>query len=356
MEFQTLFSSIQILLAVILLMVVVNLYLVFRLKDIDPFAKWNPHAINGGGFFLFYLIGMIAATWATVSVYDDLTLIVNPASEHGAEIDRMFNNTMIVTILVVTITNFLLFWYGWKYRNKEGRKALYYPHNNRLEVIWTVVPAIVLTVLVFDGVGVWHDIMGDAPEDAVQIEVNGKQFAWTFRYEGDDLEFGDASVTFINEAKGNELGLSLDDKRGFDDVITRELHVVKGQPVNLHIKTRDVLHSATLAHFRVKMDAVSGMTTNFHFVPTMTTAEMRERIGDPEFNYQMSCQQICGGGHWNMGAKVVVHETKEEMEAWLEKQQTFLAAYQSINPDFNPDQNMAEEVAEELSEEMAVAN
>lgn len=354
MDFSILFSSIQILLGLIFVMVVANLFLVFRLKEIDPFAKWDPDAINGGGFFLFYLFGMIAATWATINVYDELTLIVNPASVHGVEIDRMFNNTMIVTIIVVVVTNGLLFYYGWKYRNKKGSKALYYPHNNKLEVIWTVIPAIVLTLLVFDGVGVWHDIMGDPPEDAIQVEVNGKQFAWTFRYQGSDQEFGESHVTYINEGKGNELGINLDDKRGFDDLITRELHFPVGVPINLNIRTRDVLHSATLAHFRVKMDAVSGMTTNFHFVPTKTTLEMREILDDPEFNYEMSCQQICGGGHWNMGAKVVV-ETMEEYQAWLEKQQTFIASYQSINPDFNAG-NMAEEIAEEVSEEMAVAN
>ncbi len=355
MDFQILFSSIQVLLAAIFVMVLANLYLVFRLKEIDPFAKWNPNLLNGGGIFLFYFIGMIAATWVTIRVYGDLTLIVNPASEHGAEIDRMFNNTMIVTILVVTISNFLLVYYGWKYRSKPGRKALYYPHNNRLEVIWTVVPAIVLTLLVFDGVGVWHDIMGDKPEDAIEIEVNGKQFAWTFRYPGADQEFGDSHVSFINEGKGNELGINIDDRRGLDDPITRELHLPVGVPVNLNIKTRDVLHSATLAHFRVKMDAVSGITTNFHFVPTITTIDMREKLGDPEFDFQMSCQQICGGGHWNMGAKVVV-ETVEEYQAWLEEQQTFLALYQSINPDFSPGQNMAEEAQEAGSDELAAAN
>ncbi|MDP5169114.1 MAG: cytochrome c oxidase subunit II [Bacteroidia bacterium] len=353
MDFQLLFSSIQVLLGLIFLMVVVNLYLVFRLKEIDPFAKWNPSLLNGGGFFAFYIIGMVAATVSTIYYYPELTLIVNPASEHGVEIDRMFNNTMIVTILVVVVTNFVLFYYSFRYRTKPGRKALYYPHNNRLEVIWTVVPAIVLTVLVFDGVGVWHDIMSDPPEDAIQIEVNGKQFSWTYRYAGADQEFGESNVTFINEGKGNELGINLDDKRGYDDLVTRELHLPVGVPVNLNIRTRDVLHSATLAHFRVKMDAVSGITTNFHFVPTITTREWRERTGDPEFNFQMSCQQICGGGHWNMGAKVVV-ETMEEYQDWLSSQQTFLATYQGTNPDFKPDQNMASE-SEEGTEKIADA-
>lgn len=340
MDFSFLLGSIQLLLALIVVMVALNLYLVFRLKDIDPFARWNASLLNGGGLFLFYIVGMVAAIWSSASVYNDLTLIVNPASEHGAEIDRMFNNTMIVTILVVVITNGLLFYYSWRYRTKPGRKALYYPHNNRLEVIWTLVPAVVLTLLVFDGVGVWHKIMSDPPENAIQVEVNGKQFAWTFRYPGADQEFGNSHVTFIDEGKGNELGMNLDDKRGYDDLVTREVHLPVGVPVNLNIRTRDVLHSATLAHFRVKMDAVAGITTNFHFVPTKTTAEMREDLGDPEFNYQMSCQQICGGGHWNMGAIFVV-ETMEEYQAWLNQQRTFMASYKELNPSFEVTPPMA---------------
>ncbi|NOK86080.1 MAG: cytochrome c oxidase subunit II [Chloroflexi bacterium AL-W] len=349
MDFQLLFTSIQVLLALILVMVALNLYLVFRLKEIDPFAKWNPNLLNGGGMLMFYVVGIAAATWSSIAVYDELMLVTNAASEHGKEIDRIFWNTMVVTILVVVITNFLLFYYSWKYQAKPGRKALFYPHNGRLELVWTVIPALVLTVLVFDGVGVWHDIMRPAPENAIQVEVNGKQFAWTFRYQGFDNEFGQSNVTYIDEGKGNELGINLDDKRGYDDLVTRELHFPVGVPVNLNIRTRDVLHSATLPHFRVKMDAVAGITTNFHFTPTITTAEMREKMGDSTFNFQMSCQQICGGGHWNMGAKVVV-ETMEEYQTWIAQQRTFLATYKELNPDFVAPKNLASTKEEGLQE------
>jgi cytochrome c oxidase subunit 2 len=330
MDAQSIITSIQLLLVVIFGLVCANLYLVLRLKNIDPFAKWNPHAINGGLFLAFLVVGMIAATASSIKWYPTLTLTLHAASEHGVKIDRMFWNTMIITILVVVITNTLLFYYAWRYQAKPGRKALFYPHNNRLEIIWTVIPAIVLVVLIFDGAMKWTEITAPAPKDAIRVEVNGKQFAWTFRYAGADLEMGESAVNYIDEGKANDLGINLADKRGYDDIVATELHVPVGRPVELLIKSRDVLHSATLAHFRVKMDAVPGMTTRFWFTPTKTTAEMREIMKNPEFNYEMSCQQICGGGHWNMGRTVVV-DTEEDYQAWLEKQKTFAQVYEEVN-------------------------
>jgi cytochrome c oxidase subunit 2 len=330
MDGQLLISIAQGLLLVILALTVVNLYLIFRYKEIDPFAKWNPDGVNGGLFMAFFVVGLIAAAMSTEQWFDKLILVTNPASAHGEEIDRMFWNTMWVTILVVVVTNFLLFYYSWRYRYREGTKALFYPHNNRLEVVWTVVPAVVLALLVFDGVGVWHDIMGNKSKDSLLVELNGKQFDWTIRYPGEDLEFGETAVNYIDEGNSNTLGFNFEDKRGHDDLVAFELHVPVDTDVELQIRSRDVLHSATLPHFRVKMDAVPGMMTSFNFRPTKTTAEMREITGNPDFNYEMSCQQICGGGHWNM-RRVVVVETMEEYQAWLKQQKPFYAQWKEMN-------------------------
>ncbi len=330
MDAQSIIFSIQLLLAGIFLLVCANLYLVLRLKDIDPFAKWNANAINGGMFLGFLIISFIAAYVSSAKWYPKFTITNNPASLHGVEIDRMFWNTMYVTIFVVVVTNTLLFFYAWRYQSKPGRKALFYPHNNRLELIWTIIPAIVLALLVFDGATKWTEIMSPAPKEALKIEVNGKQFAWTYRYTGSDTEFGDAALNYIDEGKANELGINLEDKRGYDDVVATELHLPVNRPIELFIKSRDVLHSATLAHFRVKMDAVPGMITKFWFTPTKTTVEMQEITGNPDFKYEMSCQQICGGGHWSMG-RVVVVETEAEYQEWLKKQKTFAQVYEEVN-------------------------
>ncbi|RMG75005.1 MAG: cytochrome c oxidase subunit II [Bacteroidetes bacterium] len=330
MDGTTLISVAQVFLGIILLLVSLNLYLILRLKEIDPFGSWNPNKINAGLFMVFLVGGLIAA-YASTQAWSEHLIFFQPAvSEHGLEIDRMMRNTMGIALFVTVLTNILLFYYAWRYQAKPGRKALYYPHNNRLEVVWTVVPAVVLTLLVFDGVGVWHNIMDEAPEDSIQIEVNGKQFDWTVRYPGADMEYGETHVSFIDEISTNTLGFNFEDKRGHDDLVVREIHVPVNKDVNMTIRSRDVLHSATLAHFRVKMDAVPGMPTSFHFKPLVTTAEMRQRTGNPDFNYEMSCQQICGGGHWNMRLVVVV-ESEAEYNAWIAQQQPFYAQWQEMN-------------------------
>ncbi len=317
-------------LLLIFLLVSVNLYLVFRLKDIDPFAKWNPNHINGILFLVFMIGGFIAATVSTGMWIDTFIFFSGSASEHGNDIDRMMVNTTLVTILVILVTNGLLFYFSYRYRGVGDRKALYYPHNNRLELIWTLVPAVVMALLVFDGARVWYDVMlTETPEDAVHIELNGKQFEWTIRYPGADLAFGDAKVQYINEADANTLGFNFEDKNGHDDLVVAELHLPVGETVALTIRSRDVLHSATLPHFRVKMDAVPGMPTHFKFKPTKTTVEMRKETGNPEFNFEMSCQQICGNAHYNM-RRVVIVETRAEYDAWLAKQKPFYATWKSL--------------------------
>jgi len=336
MDPQSLISIAQVMLIAIFLLVSVNLYLVFRLKEIDPFAKWNPHFINANLFFLFLIVGLIAAYVSTDANYSKFVFMRNAATEHGAEIDRMMINSMIVAIIASVLTNILLFYYTWKYRHNEKRKALYYPHNNKLEVIWTVVPAIVLTLLIFDGVGVWDETMSELTpeeqEDAVVYEVNGKQFGWTVRYPGQDGQLGESHVSYINEATGNDIGINFQDVESQDDMIVQEIHLPVDNKAIMRIKSRDVLHSATIAHFRVKMDAVPGMPTSFHFTPTLTTKEMRERTGNPDFNYEMSCQQICGGGHWNM-RRVVVVETEAEYQQWLAEQKPYYDMWKTLASD-----------------------
>ena len=327
MEPQSIFNIIQLLLVLVLGLVFLNLYLVFRLKNFDPFAKWNPNSINGGLFFLFYIVGMIAAIWSTAVWYDKMILMHSAASEHGVWIDSMMFWTMVISILVVIITNFLLFYYCWRYSGKEGRKAFYYSHNNTLEYIWTAVPAVVMAALIIVGIMNWHKIMGNPPEEAIQMEVVGKQFAWTYRFPGPDMEFGETNVRFIEA--GNDLGFNWKDENGHDDIVsaivTDTILFPVNTPINLRIRSQDVLHSATLAHFRVKMDAVPGMPTSFYFTPTITTDEMRQRTGNSKFNFEMSCQQICGGSHYNM-RRVIKVVTRAEYDRWMGQQKPFMQA------------------------------
>ncbi|MEM6262407.1 MAG: cytochrome c oxidase subunit II [Bacteroidota bacterium] len=355
MESQTLVNLIIFLLGFVFILVLVNMVLVFRLKDIDPFRKWNPTTINATLFMLFLIFGLIAAYVSTGNYEHLFSLVNDPASLHGVEIDKMFWNTMYVTILVVVLTNSLLFYYAFRYRQREGQKALYYPHNNKLELIWTIVPAVVMTILIASGVQTWHDVMQEAPEDAIEIEFYARQFDWTIRYQGEDKTFGQTHVKYIDPDMGNQLGFNFEDQAGHDDVVVTEIHVPVNTPIKMNIRSQDVLHSATLAHFRVKMDAVPGMPTSFWFVPTVTTKQMREKKNNPDFDYEMSCQQICGGGHWNM-RRVLIVETQEEYEEWLNKQTPFYASYKEMNGIEDGSTNTAsEEVPETTANEDELA-
>jgi cytochrome c oxidase subunit 2 len=333
MDAQSLLTLTKVLLAGIFLLVIYNLSLVFKIKQIDPFRNWNATKTNGALMMIFLVVGFIAAAWSSSAWYPDMGLVIDAASEHGAKIDGMFWRTMIVSILVVIVTNVLLFYFAWRYQERKGQKALYYPHNNKLELIWTLVPAVVMTILIADGVRNWHNIMDPDPEtreQAIDVEFYGRQFDWTIRYTGPDKELGQTHVKYIDVGSGNQLGFNFDDPKTHDDIVVTEIHLPVNVPVHMHIRSQDVLHSATLAQFRVKMDAVPGMPTQFWFTPTVTTAEMREIKRDPDFEYEMSCQQICGGAHYNM-RRVVVVETMEEYQAWLQEQKAFYATYREMN-------------------------
>ncbi|MFD1756689.1 cytochrome c oxidase subunit II [Rufibacter sediminis] len=243
------------------------------------------------------------------------------ASEHGIAIDSMFWLTMAVIGFVFVLTHILLFFYSYKYQHQEGKRAYYYPHNNKIEIIWTVIPAVVMALLVFSGWKTWAKITSPAPDNAVVVEVMGKQFNWLIRYPGADNKLGHVKHTLIDAT--NEFGIDLNDKNAQDDFPgeTSSFHVPKGVPVLLKIRSRDVIHSVFLPHFRVKMDAVPGMPTSFWFIPTKTTSEMQTETGNPEFQYELACTEVCGRGHFAMKMTMVVDEP-EEYQKWLATQQT----------------------------------
>jgi cytochrome c oxidase subunit 2 len=224
--------------------------------------------------------------------------------------------TLGITGFVFLITQILLFWFAFKYQEKEDRKAYYFPHDNRLEVIWTVIPAIVLTVLVGFGLYYWFQITGEAPKDAQVVEVTGSQFKWEFRYPGKDGKLGRKYFKEIKEAQGNPLGQIWSDPDNRDDILTTgEVHVVVGRPVKFVIGAKDVIHDVGLSHFRMKMDAVPGIPTTMWFTPKFTTRQMKEKYGS-DFNYEISCDQMCGAGHYGMRGVIVV-ESQAEFNAWL---------------------------------------
>jgi cytochrome c oxidase subunit II len=274
--------------------------------------------INGFLMILFLVLGLIGVYWCNELFKGKI--LGKSASVQGEKIDQMLYITIAITGIVFFITQILLFWFSFKYQYSEKRKAFYFPHNNKLEVIWTVVPAIALTVLVGFGLMYWFQITGEAPKDALQIEITGKQFNWIYRYAGKDGIFGKKYYRNISDAENNSLGLLWDDPATHDDlVVSSAMYMVVNQPVKLIINSRDVIHDVGIVQFRMKMDAVPGTPTTMWFTPKYTTQEMKKITGNPDFEYEISCDQMCGKGHFSMKGIIQV-VTPEEFVLWRAKQ------------------------------------
>lgn len=244
-------------------------------------------------------------------------MLPQSASVQGREYDFMFKVTLIVTGIVFFATQALLFWFAFRYQSTEKRTAFYYPHNNKLELIWTVIPAIVMATLVAIGLKNWFSITSAPPSDSQVVEIVGKQFNWIIRYPGKDGEIGKRDFRKINDAN-NVLGLDTTDRHNLDDIVNQsgEVHLVKNRPVRMIIGSRDVIHDVGLPHFRFKMDAVPGITTTIWFTPSISTKEMAKITGNPKFVYEISCDQMCGKGHYSMRGTIIVHDTQAEFDEW----------------------------------------
>ena len=272
-----------------------------------------------GNMWVLFLVAFLAFCLWQFFTYKD-KILPEAASAHGPEIDRLFNVTLALITIVFIGTHIIMIYQTYKYAGKKGNRATYFAHSNKLELIWTVIPAIVLTGLIAYGLTVWNDVIYPGDKKAMVVELYAKQFDWTARYSGKDNQLGRYDFRSIGE--GNDLGL-LEDSKNDDDVLVKgELHLVKGEPVQFKFRSRDVIHSAYMPHFRAQMNCVPGMETMFEFTPTITTAEMRAKLNNPKFNYVLLCNKICGATHFNMQMDIVV-DTKEEFNKWMAEQKTW---------------------------------
>ena len=301
------------------------------LKGEEKSFKQN-NRINAFLMIVFLVLGLAGAWWCNELFYNKTLLAQPAASDHGEKIDFMLIITIAVTGVVFLLTQILLFWFAYKYQFSERRAVYYFPHNNKLELIWTVVPAIFLTLLVGLGLFYWFKITGDAPKDAQIVEITGKQFNWMMRYPGKDNILGRKNYRLTDASNGNALGVDWEDGASHDDIEATEMHLVVGKPVQLVINAQDVIHDVGLVHFRLKMDAVPGIPTTLWFTPLYTTAQMKEITGNKEFVYEISCDQICGSGHYSMRGVIIV-ETQEEYDAWLaSKKPQYLTVKEAAAP------------------------
>ncbi|MEN9001662.1 MAG: cytochrome c oxidase subunit II [Flavobacteriales bacterium] len=350
---------------------------------------------NAGMLLIFYIGLMISSTYLFI-VYGARPGLGPAASLYGQDIDDLYDVNWIILLSVYYLTQTLLFVFAVKYHQKKGRKAVFFSHSTRLELVWTIIPAVTLAGIIIGGLMVWNKIT-TPPENAQVIEIYAKQFDWTVRYAGEDNTLGNYDFKVIEsnnplgvvtsdlidakeaawtaeieaiekkikeegdltpDAKLSEMKDKVDrlnrqlrrltplrksqtpatDSAAMDDVIVKELYLLKGQTYEFKFRSRDVIHSAYFPHFRAQMNCVPGMTTRTSFTPTISTAEMRrnpevaahyEAINEiraekgkeeVDFNYLLLCNKICGGSHYNMQMSIVVVDTQAEYDAWYAKQ------------------------------------
>jgi len=334
--------------------------------------------------WIVWMIAFFAGTIYLYVKYGDY--LPESASEHGVAVDKLMSVNIWMITIVFFIVNYFLFTFANKYRFNPARRAKFFAHDNRLEMIWTLVPGVTMAFIIVYGLITWNNMTGAASPEAMQIELYSKQFDWTARYPGENKVFGAADFNLIGTTNG--LGLvteegvaaklaeidhnitetekaiadgvaegtmpdsykeSLEDqlyklkrhkqrildlkenelngisqwKAGADDKLVKgEFHIPVGQEIEFVFRSQDVIHSAYMPHFRAQMNTVPGVPTRFKMKPTITTAEMRQKLGNDKFDYILLCNKVCGAAHFNMKMTVVV-DTPEDYAAWLAEQKTF---------------------------------
>lgn len=231
-------------------------------------------------------------------------------STHGPAVDHQFLLTLIVTGIIFVLAQLGLAWFVWKYRDRgDGRKVIYSHGNNKLEAGWTIAAAILFIGLNLLGYRIWATMyFAPPPPDALQVQVQGEQFAYYFRYPGADGKFGPTHVQKVDDATGNFFGLDRDrDPDSKDDVVTATLGIPVNRPVELILRSRDVNHSFYVRELRIHQDMLPGMEIPIHFTATQTG------------RYEIVCTQLCGLGHYKMRAFLQVMP-EPDYEKWLQEQ------------------------------------
>lgn len=371
--------GLAILFGLFLIIQIVRIFeLTSKLKEDDQSQiSWKDNRSRGLSWSLFVLWYFALFIWVVDRWGPHM--LPEAASLHGADIDFLYTLNWYILGVAFVITHIVLAVFTAKYFARPGSKATFITHNNKLEMVWTVVPAAVLAVIIIYGLKTWDDYNGEIAEDAVNIELYAKQFDWTARYAGADNQLGKANFNFINTT--NPLGLvtgktieirlvelkeqiaelheeikefpkdGLKEKEAYaaihhketqlakihafkrnnelaknaandDKLVKVEFHVPVNRQVNFQMRSQDVIHSAFMPHFRAQMNCVPGMVTRMRFVPTITSAEMKRKTGNKDFEYLLLCNKICGAAHYNMQMNIIV-DTEEDYAAWIAEQATF---------------------------------
>lgn len=323
---------------------------IFGLLKKDQVATEKENNING-----WLMLGLMVFLYGLmlVSMFRGRYVLLPKlsASLEGEHIDNLFVITMGLILVVQFITQFLIYFFTFKYRGKDKNyKATFFADSHKLEFFWTIVPSIVLTVLIIYGIWTWNMItdVTNKDDNPIYIELYAQQFRWEARYAGTDNILGEANVRNIKGT--NTMGVDMSDKNAADDKkVLGEMHLPKGRKVIFQIRSQDVIHSAYMPHFRAQMNCVPGQNTFMGFTPSVTTVEMRKdedmikkveginkvRVENSKilvakgedalepyiFDYLLLCNKICGNSHYNMQMKIVVEE-EADFNKWLATKKT----------------------------------
>src|SRR5262245_10983428 len=250
------------------------------------------------------------------------------ATTHGGQIDNMIGWIHVfMLVLFVGWGSFFVYTLV-RFRQKRNPVADYTGVKSHNAAYLEIGVAVVEAVLLFGfAIPLWAARIGDIPPEnqALIVQVTGEQFAWNFHYAGADGLFGRTDIKLL-DLQSNPLGLDRSDPAAMDDITTvNQLYLPVNKPIIVRLRSKDVIHSFGVPEFRVKQDAVPGLTIPIWFIPNVTTEEMRARLGNPEFQYEIACAQLCGLGHARMRGFVTV-QTAEEFQKWMDEKVKELSA------------------------------
>jgi cytochrome c oxidase subunit 2 len=221
-------------------------------------------------------------------------------STHAPSIDAQFNRTLWVVGIAFTLAQLALAYAVVKFSRKGSERAVYSHGSERLEMTWTVMTAVVFVVIAVLGQRVWASLhLNAAPPDATKIEVVAQQFQFNFHYPGKDGVFGRTEPKFISDSSLNYVGLDPGDSAGKDDIQLTTLVIPRDRPVELTLRSKDVIHSFFVPALRFKQDTVPGMAIKVHFT------------ANKEGKYEIPCAELCGQLHYNMKGQMLVVSPEE---------------------------------------------
>ena len=243
------------------------------------------------------------------------------AAAHGGQIDNLIGWIHIFMLILFVGWGAFFLYAIFRFRQSRNPVADYRGvTSNRSTYLEVAVAVVEGVLLVGFAIPLWAARVDAVPpeNEALVVQITGEQFAWNIHYAGPDGVFGRTDIKLL-DLQSNPLGLDRTDPAAMDDVTTvNQLFLPVNRPIIVRLRSKDVIHSFGVPEFRVKQDAVPGLTIPIWFIPNVTTADMRTQTGNPEFQYEIACAQLCGIGHARMRGFVTV-QSAEEFQQWLDE-------------------------------------